>query len=226
MPLITVNELSKNYFRGDVCYEVLKKISFKVPGGDLVAIVGASGCGKSTLMNILGLLDTASAGKYWLNARDVTEFSDNELAELRNQYIGFVFQQFNLLPRFTVQQNVALLLNYRSLEAEEIEERVTRVLIKVGMERYADHSPLQLSGGQQQRVALARALVGDPKIILADEPTGSLDSKTGSEIINLFLSLHTEGRTIIMVTHDKHIADLCPRRILMSDGQIVNEINS
>lgn len=225
-PLIVTKELTKHYFRGEVCSTVLKKISLTVFAGELVAIVGASGSGKSTLMNILGLLDSASSGKYWLNERDVTQFNDDEQAALRNQHLGFVFQQFNLLPRFSVRQNVALPLSYRSLPVEEIEERVHNVLVKVGMERYIDYSPLQLSGGQQQRVAIARALIGDPKIILADEPTGALDSRTGTEIINLFLSLHAEGRTILMVTHDEHIATLCPRRIIMADGEIINEIIS
>lgn len=226
LPLIVTNELTKNYYRGEVCTTVLKKISLAVFTGELLAIVGSSGSGKSTLMNILGLLDSPSSGQYRLNERDVTEFNDVELAALRNQYLGFVFQQFNLLPRFSVRQNVALPLSYRSLSAEEIEARVYNVLVKVGMERYIDYSPLQLSGGQQQRVAIARALIGDPKIILADEPTGALDSRTGSEIINLFLSLHAEGRTILMVTHDEHIASLCPRRIIMADGQIISEHNS
>lgn len=226
LPLIVTNELTKNYYRGEVCTTVLKKISLAVFTGELLAIVGSSGSGKSTLMNILGLLDSPSSGQYRLNERDVTEFKDVELAALRNQYLGFVFQQFNLLPRFSVRQNVALPLSYRSLSAEEIEARVYNVLVKVGMERYIDYSPLQLSGGQQQRVAIARALIGDPKIILADEPTGALDSRTGSEIINLFLSLHAEGRTILMVTHDEHIASLCPRRIIMADGQIISELNS
>lgn len=224
-PLITVNELTKHYYRGEVCSTVLKTISLTVFTGELVAIVGASGSGKSTLMNILGLLDSASSGQYWLNERDVTQFNDDEKAALRNQHLGFVFQQFNLLPRFSVRQNVALPLNYRSLAEGEIEERVHNVLVKVGMERFIDYSPLQLSGGQQQRVAIARALIASPKIILADEPTGALDSRTGAEIINLFLSLHAEGRTILMVTHDEHIASLCPRRIIMADGQIISEIN-
>jgi putative ABC transport system ATP-binding protein len=225
-PLINARELSKHYYRGNRCSTVLKQVSLTVFAGELLAIVGASGSGKSTLMNILGLLDSPSSGNYGLNERDVTEFKDTELAALRNQYFGFVFQQFNLLPRFSVRQNVALPLNYRSLSATEIEERVYNVLEKVGMERYIDYSPLQLSGGQQQRVAIARALIGDPKIILADEPTGALDSQTGAEIINLFLSLHTEGRTILMVTHDEQIASLCPRRIVMADGRILREIDA
>ena len=225
-PLIAIHSLTKDYFRGEVCSTVLKKISLTIFAGELVAIVGSSGSGKSTLMNILGLLDSASSGQYWLNDREVTEFNDDEQAALRNEELGFVFQQFNLLPRFSVRQNVALPLNYRSLPQDEIEERVRAVLVKVGMARYIDYSPLQLSGGQQQRVAIARALVSDPKIILADEPTGALDSRTSSEIIDLFLSLHVEGRTILLVTHDESIANLCPRQIVMADGQIIRETHS
>ncbi|OGV52125.1 MAG: macrolide ABC transporter ATP-binding protein [Legionellales bacterium RIFCSPHIGHO2_12_FULL_42_9] len=223
---MVTKELTKHYYRNDVCSTVLKQVSLTVFAGELVAIVGASGSGKSTLMAILGLLDSASSGQYCLNECTVTELNDDERAALRNQHLGFVFQQFNLLPRFSVRQNVALPLAYREMASDEIEERVHHVLVKVGMERYSDYSPLQLSGGQQQRVAIARALIASPQIILADEPTGALDSQTGTDIINLFLSLHAEGRTILMVTHDEHIASLCPRQIIMADGQIINEINS
>ena len=223
-PLIVVKQLGKNYIHGGVSHPILKKISLTVCAGELLAIVGASGSGKSTLMNILGLLDKASSGEYFLHQNNVVLFDDDKLASLRNQYIGFVFQQFNLLPRFTVRQNIALPLIYRSLSSPEIEARVLTVLSKVNMVNYRDYFPMQLSGGQQQRVAIARALIGDPEIIFADEPTGALDSHTGTEVLNLFLSLHAEGRTILMITHDEQIARQCPRRIQMADGQIIDEM--
>jgi putative ABC transport system ATP-binding protein len=225
-PLIVVKNLSKHYLRGTVSHTVLSQISLTVCTGELLAIVGASGSGKSTLMNILGLLDKASSGDYFLNEKNVLLFDDDALATLRNQHIGFVFQQFNLLPRFTVRQNVALPLIYRSLPSAVIEARVLAVLSKVNLVDYRDYFPMQLSGGQQQRVAIARALIGDPQIIFADEPTGALDSHTGMEILRLFLALHAEGRTIIMITHDEQIARQCSRRIQMVDGQMIKETAS
>ncbi len=194
--------------------------------GDLLAIVGASGSGKSTLLNIIGLLDQADAGNYLLQGSNVVGLSDDALAGLRNQMIGFVFQQFNLLPRFSARQNVALPLIYRNMPAGEIKERVSAALAQVGMQAFTDHRPTQLSGGQQQRVAIARALVGGPRVILADEPTGSLDSHTGTEVMKLFLALHQEGRTIILVTHDEQIAAQCPRRITLADGQIIDNFGA
>jgi putative ABC transport system ATP-binding protein len=191
--------------------------------GDLLAIVGASGSGKSTLMNIIGLLDKADSGTYILHNKNVASLTDDESAILRNQQIGFVFQQFNLLPRFTAMQNVGLPLTYRGETSEVIQEKVLSALDKVGMKKYARHRPTQLSGGQQQRVAIARALVTEPQVILADEPTGALDSKTGTEVMNLFLALHAEGRTIIMVTHDEHIAEQCKKSITLVDGLVVAE---
>ncbi|MGC1183322.1 ABC transporter ATP-binding protein [Legionella sp.] len=222
-PLMTLIDLVKIYHLEGISTTVLKNVSFKVHMGDLLAIVGASGSGKSTLMNIIGLLDTADAGTYLLNDHNVAALTDDESALLRNQNIGFVFQQFNLLPRFTALQNVALPLLYRGSGAAEINERAHAVLGHVGMERYVQHRPSQLSGGQQQRVAIARALVTDPQVILADEPTGALDSHTGNEVMNLFLNLHAQGRTIIMVTHDSHIASLCKRRITLADGAVIAE---
>lgn len=222
-PLITLQGLSKNYIQNSRLHTILKNISFSVYSGELLAIVGASGSGKSTLMNILGLLDKPCTGTYWLNEQNIGACDDNQLATLRNQHIGFVFQQFNLLPRLTVHQNIALPLVYRAWNSTIIDENVLEILHKIKMVDYKDYYPLQLSGGQQQRIAIARALVGNPNIILADEPTGALDSRTGTEILDLFSSLHAEGRTIIMITHDNQIAKQCPRRIIMADGQIINE---
>jgi putative ABC transport system ATP-binding protein len=222
--LIQINKLIKNYVIGGVSNQVLKKISLTVASGELLAIVGASGSGKSTLMNIIGLLDKGDSGDYFLNQRLVASLTQDELAVLRNQHIGFVFQQFNLLSRFTAKQNVALPLIYRNnLSATEIEQRVMQALERVDMQTFAHHRPTQLSGGQQQRVAIARALVGEPHVILADEPTGALDSKTGTDVLNLFLTLHAEGRTIIIITHDNQVAGQCNRRITLVDGQIAAE---
>lgn len=222
--LIRIDNLVKTYALEGVSTQVLKQVSLSVMSGDLLAIVGQSGSGKSTLMNILGLLDVGDAGQYWLKQRDVSALGQDELARLRNRHIGFVFQQFHLLPRFNASQNVALPLIYRNLPADEVAQRVHQALERVGMAAFARHRPTQLSGGQQQRVAIARALVGEPEVILADEPTGALDSRTGAEVLNLFLTLHSEGRTVIMVTHDEQVARQCARRITLADGQIVNEV--
>ena len=222
-PLIKLTDLVKTYYLEGISSTVLKEVSLTVNQGDLLAIVGASGSGKSTLMNIIGLLDKADSGTYTLKNKNVAGLTDDESAAFRNQSIGFVFQQFNLLPRFTAIQNVALPLTYRGVSAVEIKEKVIAVLERVGMGKYAHHRPTQLSGGQQQRVAIARALVTEPQVILADEPTGALDSKTGTEVMNLFLALHAEGRTIIMVTHDEHVAGQCKRRITLADGVVIGE---
>lgn len=220
---MVLKDIVKTYHLEGISTTVLNKVSLTVDEGELLAIVGASGSGKSTLMNIIGLLDRADAGTYFLKERNAAALSDDESALLRNQSIGFVFQQFNLLPRFTALQNVALPLVYRGTEPCEIKERVHAALTHVGMQQYAHHRPTQLSGGQQQRVAIARALVTEPQVILADEPTGALDSRTGSEVMNLFSSLHAQGRTIMMITHDEHIASLCQRRITLADGMVVTE---
>lgn len=221
--LINLQEIVKTYQLGGRRSTVLKALSLTVKEGDLLALVGASGSGKSTLMNIIGLLDQADGGHYLLDGQPIAGLNDEALATLRNQTIGFVFQQFNLLPRFSSRQNVALPLIYRHLEKAAIKTRVEGALARVGMQAFAEHKPGQLSGGQQQRVAIARALIGEPRVILADEPTGSLDSQTGKDVMNLFLALHQEGRTIILVTHDEQLASLCTRRIVLADGQIVEE---
>jgi len=221
--LIKLTNLIKTYHLEGISSTVLKEVSLTVNEGDLLAIVGASGSGKSTLMNIIGLLDKADSGTYILKNRNVAGLTDDEAAELRNQSIGFVFQQFNLLPRFTAMQNVALPLTYRGVNPVEIKERVHHALERVGMHNFARHKPTQLSGGQQQRVAIARALVTEPKVILADEPTGALDSRTGAEVMNLFLTLHAEGRTVLLITHDDQVAAQCKRRITLADGVVVSE---
>ncbi|MFA6301583.1 MAG: ABC transporter ATP-binding protein [Legionella sp.] len=223
--LIHLNDIVKQYHLEGITSTVLKNVSLRVNQGDLLAIVGASGSGKSTLMNIIGLLDKADSGTYLLKNRNISGFSDDDLAEVRNHSIGFVFQQFNLLPRFTALQNVALPLTYRGVNPLEIKARVMDALQRVGMDKYAAHRPMQMSGGQQQRVAIARALVSQPKVILADEPTGALDSRTGTEVMNLFLSLHAEGCTLILVTHDEHIANQCKRKITLADGEVVGEVD-
>ncbi len=222
-PLIKLTDLVKTYHLEGISSTVLKKVSLAVNEGDLLSIVGASGSGKSTLMNIIGLLDKPDSGNYLLKNKNVAGLTEDEAAEFRNQSIGFVFQQFNLLPRFTAMQNVALPLTYRGLNALEIKEKVLRALERVGMSQYSHHRPNQLSGGQQQRVAIARALVTEPQVILADEPTGALDSRTGTEVMNLFLALHAEGKTLILVTHDEHVAAQCKRRITLADGEVIAE---
>ncbi|KTD07779.1 ABC transporter ATP-binding protein [Legionella jamestowniensis] len=221
--LIKLQNITKSYQVGGIPSQVLKKVSLEVKEAELLAIVGASGSGKSTLMNIIGLLDKADSGDYLLRERNIAGLDDDELAQLRNESIGFVFQQFNLLPRFNAEQNVGLPLTYRNLQPIEIKERVRDALGRVGMEDFAKHRPTQLSGGQQQRVAIARALVGEPQVILADEPTGALDSRTGTEVMKLFLNLHREGRTIIMITHDEQIAAQCGRQITLADGEVIAE---
>ena len=224
--LIRLENITKTYQIGATSSCVLKDVSMTVKEGELLAIVGASGSGKSTLMNIIGLLDKPDQGQYWLDEQNIAGLHADNLASLRNQTIGFVFQQFNLLPRFNAWQNVALPLAYRNVGQAEIKERIQHALARVGMQAFALHRPTQLSGGQQQRVAIARALVGEPRVILADEPTGALDSRTGTEVMNLFLNLNKEDRTIILVTHDEQIAAQCRRRITLADGQIVAESRS
>jgi putative ABC transport system ATP-binding protein len=221
--LIELTNISKQYTLGEITTTVLNRINLTVETGELLAIIGASGSGKSTLMNIIGLLDKPSEGDYRLNHQDTRHLSDDELALRRNQHIGFVFQQFHLLPRLNAFDNVALPLTYRGCSKQEIALKVNEALSRVSMQRFAKHRPTELSGGQQQRVAIARALVGEPQLILADEPTGALDSKTSEEVMSLFLALHEEGRTLLMITHDAHIAGQCKRQITLADGSIIQE---
>ena len=201
----------------------LKSISIDIDKGEYVAFMGPSGSGKSTLMNIIGCLDTPTTGTYVLNENDVSDLTENELAEIRNKEIGFVFQTFNLLPRASALENVALPLIYAGYSSSEREEKALKALAGVGLEDRAHHKPNELSGGQRQRVAIARALVNDPSIILADEPTGNLDSKTSYDIMDLFQELHDKGNTIIMVTHEEDIAEYSHRIIRLRDGLIESD---
>lgn len=204
----------------DTLVRALEGISFEVKKGEFVAISGPSGSGKSTLLHLVGLLDRPSTGKIWVDGVDTSTMNDSKLAKLRNQKIGFVFQQFNLLPKTAAWRNVELPLLYRGLRAGERERQAKDGLEKVGLGDRLNNTPAQLSGGQQQRVAIARALVGEPSLLLADEPTGNLDSKTGAEIIKLFKDLHTAGVTIVMVTHDANIARAASRQIKVADGKL------
>ncbi len=218
--LIHLENIRKNYYLGKQVIEVLKGISLDVFKNEYVALMGPSGSGKSTLMNILGCLDTPTAGKYILNGQDVSGMSDNELADVRNKEIGFVFQQFNLLPRLTALENVALPLVYAGVPKKQRMEKAREVLTKVNLADRSHHKPNEMSGGQNQRVAIARALVNDPSIILADEPTGNLDSKTSHEIMEIFGKIHASGNTVILVTHEEDIAHFAHRIVRLRDGVI------
>ena len=201
----------------------LDGVSFAIHSGEFVAIVGSSGSGKSTLMNLLGCLDTPSRGIYRLRGQDVRSLSDDALSELRNREIGFIFQNFQLLPRASALENVALPLVYRGVRARERRELARRALERVGLAHRASHKPTELSGGQRQRVSIARALVAEPSLLLADEPTGNLDTATGRDILRLFDELHAAGNTLVVVTHEPEIAARCPRAIRLSDGRIVED---
>jgi putative ABC transport system ATP-binding protein len=219
--MIELRDIHKSYQMGPVSVEVLKGVTLSIRSGELLSIVGQSGCGKSTLMNIIGLLDSPSAGTYILDGKPVAEMNDKSLSEIRNRKIGFVFQQFNLLSKLTALQNVALPLVYRGSPERERIRAARKVLEKVGMLEREHHRPTELSGGQQQRVAIARALVGKPSIILADEPTGALDQRVGQEIMDLFVRLNQdEGITIFVITHDMSIARQCKGYVRMQDGII------
>ncbi|MDX1628401.1 MAG: ABC transporter ATP-binding protein [Fulvivirga sp.] len=224
--VIQTSDISKIYKMGTQTVEALQSISIEISRGEYVAFMGPSGSGKSTLMNIIGCLDTPTAGTYILNDNNVSDLSENELAEIRNKEIGFVFQTFNLLPRATALENVALPLIYAGYGKSDREEKARETLADVGLADRADHKPNELSGGQRQRVAIARALVNNPSIILADEPTGNLDSKTSYDIMDLFQKLHDAGNTIIMVTHEDDIAHYAHRIIRLRDGLVESdEIN-
>src|SRR5512140_387359 len=221
MALIELDHIVKTYDLGLSKVPALRDIHVSIERGEFVAIVGQSGSGKSTLMNILGCLDVPTAGHYRLSGRDVSTLSDDELADVRNLEIGFVFQSFQLLPRASALENVELPLIYRGIGRKERRERATEALRRVQLEDRMKHKPTELSGGQRQRVAIARALVTEPSLLLADEPTGNLDSATGEEIIRLFEQLHQAGHTLCLVTHEPKLAARCPRAIRLSDGRIV-----
>ena len=221
--LIRLDNIIRNFFLGQQVVKVLKGISLDIERNEYVALMGPSGSGKSTLMNLLGCLDTPTSGKYWLNGRDISALSDNDLAEIRNGEIGFVFQTFNLLPRSTALENVSLPLVYAGYSASERKKRAEEVLEQVGLADRMDHRPNQLSGGQRQRVAVARALVNRPSIILADEPTGNLDTKTSLEIMKLIKDIHSAGNTVIVVTHEEDIAEQAERVIRLRDGMVESD---
>ena len=221
--IIKIRNIIRDFELGQEIVHVLKGIDLDIDKGEYVAVMGPSGSGKSTLMNLLGCLDTPTAGSYILNGKDVSQMSDDELADIRNKEIGFVFQTFNLLPRTTALDNVALPMVYAGASKRDRTERAKEVLTDVGLADRMDHRPNQLSGGQRQRVAVGRALVNKPSIILADEPTGNLDSKTGVEIMNLFEEIHKAGNTIIVVTHEEEIAEHADRIIRLRDGMIESD---
>src|SRR3977135_4333276 len=222
-PLIQLQSVTKVFLTDEVETHALSGIHLEIRNGEYVSIAGPSGCGKTTLLSILGLLDTPSDGKYWLNTKQVADLSFSERARIRNQEIGFIFQAFNLIGDLTVYENVELPLTYRGMPSKERKERVQEALERVGMSHRMKHYPSQLSGGQQQRVAVARALSGDPLILLADEPTGNLDSANGEAVMNLLRELHQAGSTICMVTHDPRYAEFADRTVRLFDGRIVEE---
>lgn len=224
--IIDIKGITRDFPLGDETIHVLKGIDLTIKKGEYVALMGPSGSGKSTLMNILGCLDTPTSGSYVLNGKLVSEMHDDELAEIRNKEIGFVFQTFNLMPRTTALDNVALPMVYAGLSKTDRHERATEVLTQVGLADRMDHKPNQLSGGQRQRVAVGRALVNKPAMILADEPTGNLDSKTSVEIMNLFDEIHANGNTVILVTHEEDIAEHAHRIIRLRDGVIESDIKN
>lgn len=223
-PVIHLQNIRKNYYLGTVVIEVLKGISLQIHRNEYVALMGPSGSGKSTLMNIIGCLDSPTAGEYILNGQNVSSMTDNSLADVRNKEIGFVFQQFHLLPRLTALENVALPLVYAGVSKKERTERASAVLERVSLTERSHHKPNELSGGQNQRVAIARALINRPSIILADEPTGNLDSKTSQEIMAVFHQIHAAGNTVVLVTHEEDIAAHAKRIIRLKDGVIESDM--
>lgn len=221
--MIRLNQLNKSYVMGDRTLHVLKDLDLVIPRGEFVAIMGSSGSGKSTLLNILGILDTYDTGHYELDGTPIVNLSEQQAAAYRNQFIGFVFQSFHLLAHKTAEENVALPLLYSGVPRQERRERARKLLDEMGLLDWANHFPSQLSGGQQQRVAIARSLVTRPSVVLADEPTGALDSTTSRQIMETLESIHAQGMTLIVVTHEKDIAARAQRIIRLHDGQIVNE---
>jgi len=221
--VIQIRDLTRSYVMGAETVNALRGVSLEIRRNEYVAIMGPSGSGKSTLMNLIGCLDTPSTGEYWLNGQEVSRMPDDALARVRNREIGFVFQTFNLLPRASALQNVELPLVYAGVGSRERRERAKAALTRVGLGERMSHRPNELSGGQRQRVAIARALVNDPAILLADEPTGNLDSTTSEEIMRVFETLHTQGQTVIMVTHEPDIAAHAARVIVLRDGRVASD---
>lgn len=225
--IVQIRNLIKNYYMGDVTVNVLKRINLEIETGDFVALMGPSGSGKSTLMNILGCLDRPTSGQYLLNGRDISKLNDDKLSDVRCRYLGFIFQSYNLLPQYTVVENIELPLLYQGMALNaQTKQRCIDLAKMVGLGERLDHRPLQLSGGQQQRVAIARSLVNDPNVILGDEPTGNLDTRTSVEIMEMLTSLNNTGKTIIMVTHENDIAEWARRVIRLRDGHIESDVRN
>ncbi|MCI8351494.1 MAG: ABC transporter ATP-binding protein [Oscillospiraceae bacterium] len=218
MDFITLEKVSKTYYAGTTPVEALSEVNFTVSQGDFVSIIGRSGSGKSTLMNIIGCLDQPTSGRYCFAGEDVTAFSDERLSRLRGREIGFVFQGFHLVPTLTAQENVELPLLYRGVREKQRQEMAKKALAKVGLSGRRDHRPQELSGGQQQRVAIARAIAMEPRLLLADEPTGNLDERSGQGILQILRELHDSGKTILLITHDSTVAKAAARQVLISDG--------
>ncbi|MBQ4058358.1 MAG: ABC transporter ATP-binding protein [Lachnospiraceae bacterium] len=218
--MIEMDNICKTYEIGDEIVKALDHASLQIAEGEFVSIIGPSGSGKSTLMNVIGCLDVADEGEYYLDGLSIKEYSEDDLAFVRNEKIGFVFQNFNLLSKLSAKENVELPLIYQKIQKKEREERVLAALERVNLVKRKEHRPMELSGGQQQRVAIARALVTKPSLILADEPTGNLDTKTGEEIMRLFHELHEQGNTIVLITHDESVADQAERKIRILDGKV------
>ncbi len=223
--MINLVDIKKEYNMGSVKVEVLKGITLNISESDFVSIIGPSGSGKSTLMNIIGCLDTPTTGQYYLDKKEISTYNEKQLAKIRNEKIGFIFQKFNLLTKLTAYENVELPLIYRGMKAKERKERALESLEKVGLTERMHHKPTELSGGQQQRVAIARALAGNPPILLADEPTGNLDSKSGEEVMKLIRTLSNEGKTIVLITHDNDVANEAKRIVTIKDGLLTERKN-
>ena len=222
--MIDLKDITKTYDMGSVQVQVLRGISLNVAKGDFISIIGPSGSGKSTLMNIIGCLDVPTTGEYYLDGREISTYNEKQLSKIRNEKIGFIFQKFNLLPKLTAYENVELPLIYRGMNHKDRKQKSLDALEKVGLVDRMKHNPTELSGGQQQRVAIARALAGDPSILLADEPTGNLDSKSGSDVMDLIRQLSKEGKTIVLITHDNEVAKVAKRTVTIKDGLLLNNI--
>lgn len=221
--MLSLTNIHKTFQNGEEVVTALNDVSIEIKENEFVAIMGSSGSGKSTLMNVLGCLDTPNSGVYKLNGQDVASMTDDELSQIRNKHIGFIFQTFHLLSKLDAVENVTLPLRYSDTDEAEGEERALKLIERVGLTNRKNHKPFEMSGGQRQRVAIARALINKPSVILADEPTGNLDSKTSKEIMDLLTELHQQGQTIIMVTHEDEIAEYAQRVIIMKDGEVVGE---
>lgn len=222
--MIYLKDITKTYDMGTVQVQVLRGITLHVAEGEFLSIIGPSGSGKSTLMNMVGCLDIPTTGEYYLDGKEISTYNEKQLSKIRNQKIGFIFQKFNLLPKLSAFENVELPLIYRGMNSKERKHRSIEALEKVGLTDRMNHNPTELSGGQQQRVAIARALAGDPPVLLADEPTGNLDSKSGSDVMNLIRQLSEEGKTIVLITHDNDVAKEAQRTITIKDGLLLDNI--